>query len=101
MYARTIQAALVPGRADDAISTYEEQVLPLLQQQPGYVRSTMLIDRDKNEAMTITIWESKEAAGATGEGTAYLKRAVGLLAGMVVPKSYRHWEIGLTDRQTD
>lgn len=99
MYARTIQAALVPGRTDDAIRTYEEQVLPLLQQQPGYVRSTMLVDRDRHEAMTITIWESKEAATATGEGTNYLKHAVGMLAGMVVPKSYKQWEIGLTDRQ--
>lgn len=99
MYARTIHAAVVPGRADEAVRIYEEQVLPLLQQQPGYVRSTMLIDRDKNEAMTITIWESEQAASATGEGTAYLKQAVGMLAGLVVPKSYRNWEIGLTDRR--
>lgn len=100
MFARTIEAALVPGRADDAIRIYEEQVLPLLQEQPGYVRSTMLIDRDHNTAMTITIWDSKDSATATGEGTKYLKHAVGLLAGMVVPKSYKQWEIGLTDRQT-
>ena len=65
MYARTIQAALVPGRADEAVRVYQEQVLPMLQQQPGYVRSTMLIDREANEAMTITIWDSKEAATAT------------------------------------
>lgn len=100
MYARTIKAALVPGRADDAIRTYEEKVLPLLQQQRGYVRSTMLIDRQKNEAMTITIWDSKEEATATGEGTAYLNQAVGFLAGMVVPKSYHQWEIGISDRQS-
>lgn len=99
MYARTVHGVLVPGRADDAIRTYQEQVLPLLQQQPGYVRSSLLVDRDKHEAMTVTVWDSKQSATATGEGTASLQQALALLAGMVVPKSYRQWEVGFTDRQ--
>ena len=98
MFARTITAAIVPGKADEAVQIYNEQVVPLMKQQPGYVRSTMLLDREANEAMTISVWESHEAAASTGEGTSYLAEALGMLRGLVVPKSYSHWEVGTTDR---
>jgi heme-degrading monooxygenase HmoA len=98
MYARTITAALVPGKADEAVQIYNEQIVPMMKQQPGYVRSTMLIDRDGNQAMTISVWESREAAASTGEGTSYLAQALELLRGSVVPKTFHHWEVGTTDR---
>ena len=98
MYARTITAAIVPGKADEAVQIYNDQVVPLMQQQPGYVRSTMMLDRDTNEAMTISIWESKDSAAATGEGTAYLAQALGLLRGCVVPKTFHDYEVAFSDR---
>jgi len=98
MYARTITAAVVPGKTDEAVRVYNEEVVPLMKQQAGYVRSTMLVDRANNTAMTISVWESKEATTATGEGTDYLSQALDKLRGLVVPKSFSHWEVGTTDR---
>ena len=97
MYARTINAAIVPGKADEAVQIYNEQIVPMMRQQPGYVQSTLLLDRDNNQAMTISVWESKEAAEGTGEGTAYLAQALELLRGSVVPKTSQHWEVGTAD----
>ncbi len=98
MYARTITAAVVPGQADEAVRIYNEQVVPLMKQQPGYVRSTMLLDRENNTAMTISVWESREAAETTGEGTAYLSQALGMLLGHVAPKTFATWDVATTDR---
>lgn len=98
MFARTVTAAIVPGKADEAVQIYNEQVVPLMKQQPGYVRSTMLLDREANQAMTISVWESQEAAASTGEGTSYLAEALGKLRGVVVPKTFHQWEVGTTDR---
>ena len=94
LYARTISAALVPGKADEAIRIFHDQVIPMIETQPGYVRTTLLVDRENNQAMTITIWESKEGLESTGQGTQYLKDAVNLLVGCVVPKTYSHWDVG-------
>jgi heme-degrading monooxygenase HmoA len=97
MYARTITAAIVPGKADEAVQIYNEQVVPLMKEQPGYIRSTMMIDRDTNEAMTVSVWDTKDSAATTGEGTAYLAQALGLLRGCVVPKSFHHYEVAFAD----
>ncbi len=95
MYARTVTAALVPGKADEAIRIYREQVLPLVQAQGGSHRVTLLIDRANNQAMAITEWESSENLEATGQGTAYLQEAMAKLRGVVVPKSVEHWEVAI------
>ena len=100
MYARTISAALVPGKADEAISIFHDKIVPMIQGQPGYVRTTLLVNRESNQAMTVSVWESKEAASATAEGSNYLKQAIGMLSGVVVPKSYQQWEVGSSDRQS-
>ena len=97
MFARTITAAIVPGKADEAVQVYNEQVIPLMKQQPGYVRSTMLVDREANQAMTVSVWETHEAATSTGQGTTYLAEALEKLRGLVVPKTFHHWEVSTHD----
>ncbi len=94
MYARTISGAIVPGRADDAIRVYNEQVLPLIKQQSGLVSSLLLVDRAGGKATAVTVWETEEALTSTGEGTKYLAEALGLLRGLVVPNTFAHWEVG-------
>ena len=95
MYARTVTAALVPGKADEAIRIYREQVLPLVESQSGSVRVTLLIDRKNNQAMAVTQWESTDQLEATGQGTAYLQEALAKLRGVIVPKSVEHWEVAI------
>jgi quinol monooxygenase YgiN len=92
MYARTVTAALVPGKADEATKVFEDQIVPMVQSQAGSIRVTLLIDRVNNQAMTISLWESAEAASSTGEGSAYMQEAIGKLRGLVVPKSVEQWE---------
>ncbi len=95
MYARTITAALVPGKADEATRVFRDEVIPLVKGQAGVVRVTLLIDRASNQAMAISEWESEAAASATGEGSQYLQEAIGKLRGLVVPKTVTQWEVAI------
>lgn len=47
MYARTILAYLVPGKADEAIRIFSEQIVPVIREQPGYVSTSIYLDRHK------------------------------------------------------
>ena len=93
MYARTISAALTPGMADEAARVFNEQVLPIIKAQPGFVSSSLMVNVEKNTAMTVTVWESEEALTSTGQGSAYLTQAIGHLRGLVVPKTFEHWDV--------
>lgn len=47
MYARTISAYLIPGKADEAIRIFRDRVVPVVHTQPGYVSTAIYIDRDR------------------------------------------------------
>jgi len=98
MYARTITAALVPGKGDEAIRIFRDEIVPIIRDQPGYVGTAIYLDREQNKARTVSYWESQELEQATAEGTDYLSKVVNMLKGCLVNKEYNHWEIGYWDR---
>jgi heme-degrading monooxygenase HmoA len=97
MYARTITAALVPGKGDEAIRIFRDGIVPIIRDQPGYISTSIYLNRDKNIAQTVSLWESAEHEKATSEGTEYLSKVVGLLRGCLVNKEHLHWEVGHYD----
>jgi quinol monooxygenase YgiN len=98
MYARTIVAYLVPGKADEAIRIFSEQIVPIIREQSGYVSTAIYVDRENLMAQTVSIWESREAEEATSQGTHYLTKVSGLLRGCVVNRDYGRWEVGYLDQ---
>jgi heme-degrading monooxygenase HmoA len=98
MCVRTIVAYLVPGKADEAIRIFSEQVVPVIREQPGYVSTAIYLDRDNNMAQTVSMWESAEAQAATSQGTEYLTKVVGMLRGCLVNREVTNWEVGCFDR---
>lgn len=98
MYARVITATIIPGKADDAVATFRDEIVPIIKDKPGYLATAILIDRERGDAETLSLWESREAADATGPGSEYLTKVVGLLHQHLVNREYRHWEVGFLDR---
>jgi heme-degrading monooxygenase HmoA len=98
MYARTIVAYLVPGKADEAIQIFAEQVVPVIREQPGYVSTAIYLDRRNNMAQTVSVWESAEAEAATSKGSEYLAKVVGMLRGRLVNREVTYWEVGYYDQ---
>lgn len=98
MYARVIRATIIPGKADDAIATFRDEIVPVIKDKPGYLGTTIMVDRERGEAETMSLWETREAAEATGPGSDYLTKVVGMLHQYLVNREYRHWEVGFLDR---
>jgi heme-degrading monooxygenase HmoA len=91
MHARITSVDIQPGKVNDAVKAYEEQVLPASQGQAGFVSALLLVDRDASKAISITLWESEEAL-TNGEISPYyieqLKKLAPFFAGMPQRESY-------------
>jgi heme-degrading monooxygenase HmoA len=97
MHARTIEAKLVPGMADEALRIFHEEVVPVVKAQPGYVSTALYLDRDNNAAMTVSVWESEEAEAATSTSSSYLKNVVGKLSHCLVNRGVKSWDVAYHD----
>ena len=101
MYARTIQASIVPGKTDEALALYRDEILPVLRTMPGYLSTTVMVDRDDHRALVCTVWDSQEAAEATGEGSEYLNRMLSHVRFVLVSREIHHWDVPISDRAAD
>lgn len=97
MYVRTITADLVPGKADEAIRIFRDEIVPVIREEPGYIRTAIYVDREHGQAQTVSYWESKEAMEATSQGSAYLGKVVGMLRSCLVNRTYSQWQVGVED----
>ncbi len=77
MHARIGKAELEPGRMEEAVTIWREQVMPRLRQQPGF-RGALVLGDGRTTAEAITLWESE--ADAQAAGTA-MQVAIGQLGG--------------------
>jgi heme-degrading monooxygenase HmoA len=98
MYSRTIVAKLVPGTADEALRTFRDEVVPVVQQQPGYISTSLFLDRENNRAMTVSVWETAAAESATSTASDYLRKVVGKMSPYLVNRDVDSWEIAYDDR---
>jgi hypothetical protein len=70
MYARHVTVHGSPDRVDEAVRMVRDQVLPVLQGCAGFKGQLLLIDRDKGEAIGISLWDSEENMLASEEKVA-------------------------------
>ena len=90
-------AQVHPGRMEEVVSVSKDSILPAAKRQHGYEGGLWLTDPETNEAMVVTLWESREALEA-GEASGYYREQLGklgeALAGGVVSKAY---EVSIRD----
>jgi len=99
MHARTIAAKLVPGTADEALRVFRDEVMPIVREQPGYISSSLFLDRENNKAITLSIWESEDAEAATSTSSEYLKGVVAKMSSYLVNRGVDSWEVAVEDHQ--
>ena len=44
------------------VQTVEERILPILQSVPGFVSAQWLVDRERGRSLSVSLWDSEEAA---------------------------------------
>ena len=62
MYARNVSFRLKSNMQSDYVKTFEDQVLPLLRKQKGFKEAFTLSNPNSQDAVTISLWESKSNA---------------------------------------
>lgn len=91
MFTRVMHIQSRPGKLDEVIALYRNDVMPALKQQRGYSSTILLTDPSTDKGMSITIWNS-EADQQVSEGSGFLLAQIGkvapLLAAQPVQESY-------------
>jgi heme-degrading monooxygenase HmoA len=87
------------------VSSYEGDAEPLregfqratdpLEQIPGFERAYFLIDSDSGKAMSITMWESREALEVSAEAANRLRQDATEPSGATI-KSVETYEVAIT-----
>jgi hypothetical protein len=67
MYARHVTVRGSADKIDDGVRSVREEVLPVLQECNGFRGQLLLVDRDKGEAIGISLWDTKEDMDASEE----------------------------------
>ena len=67
MYARHVTVRGSADKIDEGIRSVREEVLPVLQGCDGFRGQLLLVDRDKGEAIGISLWDTKENMDASEE----------------------------------
>lgn len=75
MHARHVTVIGSPDKVDEAIRSVREQVLPVLQGCDGFKGQLLLVDRDKGEAIGISLWDSEENMNASEDKVRQARQA--------------------------
>lgn len=93
MYARVITTQLLPGKVDDAISLWRDNVTPSLKQTKGFRGAYLLGDRATGKGVTITLWESEADAVAMDTSGQYQQTIAMFAAMFAAPPSRERYEV--------
>ena len=93
MYARmVIGEAISAEQIQEFIRVYNKDVLPELQQEPGFDSAHLMFEDGGNMAVSLTLWKTREQCLKYHSGRAYrqfVAKTQHLLAGSFVVKIFR------------
>lgn len=62
MFVRQVKAHFKPEKFDLFNKRFEKEVIPMLQKQKGFRDELSFIDKEKDEAISLSFWDTKEHA---------------------------------------
>ena len=69
MFARTVRIQLKPNSVAEFTRTLENDIIPLLRQQPGFQDEIAFVVPGGTEAVSISVWDQQTNAEAYARGT--------------------------------
>src|SRR5690606_6312866 len=82
VYARSTTIQAQPSAIDDGIAHMRDVVLPELQEIPGCVGLSLMVDRTNGRCIATSSWETEEAMHASAERVGPIReRAIALFGG--------------------
>jgi hypothetical protein len=82
MYAQLIEGGTTPDRRTEMDRIVTDEMIPALQEEPGFAGALNLVDRTSGNALMIILWDqAAEARRPLGDyGTAFLKALASVAA---------------------
>jgi heme-degrading monooxygenase HmoA len=77
---------------DDVQRLFDEEVLPLVEQQPGFA-GCYVLRTPEGKGMVITLWQSEEAARSGIESGYYQEQLAKFVTFMRQPPGREHYEV--------
>jgi hypothetical protein len=94
MFARLMTAELRPGDEQKFATMVRDQIIPRVQNLPGFKGGYWLADHENGRAIGITLFENEAALDATEEQANRIREEVSRNAGLPVPSFQRCEVIG-------
>jgi len=74
MHARMTVATVKPDHFDEAVAAVQEAFLPAAQAQPGYQGFLLLTDRQTQQVVGISLWETEADMHSSGGSGGYYQQ---------------------------
>ena len=94
MYERVSTLEGSPEQIEEGLRYLREEILPTGKEDPGFKGLIALGDRQSGKTLSITLWESEEAMGATAQDANQLRSAWADTSGQEIA-SIESYEVGL------
>jgi heme-degrading monooxygenase HmoA len=92
MYARVITAPTKPGAIREGARVYEDSIVPAMQEQPGFLGTTFLVNETANKVISISLWATETDMQAS-EASGYLQAQIAKVAAFITaPPTNEHFE---------
>lgn len=98
MHARSVVFEMSPDKVNDAVSQFEEGVIPRFRAISGYKGFTLLVNRESGKVLGVSFWESEEGVNASGELGAEARQTLADTAGASA-QSPEVWEVAVDDQK--
>jgi hypothetical protein len=84
-YVRVVRLKGDPGKTNEAVRLWTQDILPLLKKQPGFSGATLVGDRKTGNGLSVSYWESESAMKqARGQVRPEALKVMGLTGGSIV-----------------
>ena len=81
MYSRVVTVQVQPDKLEEAISIFQNSVLPAAKQQKGFISLMLLTDRSTGKGVSVGMWET-EADLKANEASGYFQEQLAKFGGV-------------------
>jgi heme-degrading monooxygenase HmoA len=95
MHARVTHFQILPGKVEETTSLYRGSVIPAAQGEKGFEGVLLLVDRNTDKGISITLWET-EADMTKGEASGFYQEQLAKFKDIFgAPPLREHYEVAV------
>ena len=93
MHARVVTVQIQPGKTAEAVSIYNDSVIPAAKEQRGFRSANLLTDPNGNKGVSVVLWDT-EADMLASESSGYFQEQLAKFGGVFAASPVtEHYEV--------